>query len=157
MFYGDWPHKDQMKGCDPSPVKNTDRLFRKRCESVVEVDEHKTSVTCNDCEGRLQRYKKKNGRRSHARLFCKNCRLEEKRSKWFVDRDVNATKNILWVGMMLPARPTCLCRQTTVSRSASLVANGLSNRTAIVSSTILWSYCKNSANWPSFSCKCSQR
>lgn len=50
---------------------------------------------------------KKNGSLLYARLCCTNCRLENKRSKRFVNRDDNAARNILWVGNV-PDRPACL-------------------------------------------------
>ena len=93
IYYGDWCRKDQMKGCNPSPVAGMKKVFSKRFR-VVEVDEYKTSVTCNTCLDRMSRYKK-DGKLSSSRLCCTKCRLENKRSKLFVDRDENAAHNIL--------------------------------------------------------------
>lgn len=114
VYYGDWSRTDQMKGCDPSP--GTKKLFLKRFPNVVDMDKHKTSVTCNGCRGRLERYKKRNGCPSHS---CASCGLEDKRSKRFVDRDVNAAKNILWVGTLSPMRPECLRRQPKTKAAAA--------------------------------------
>jgi hypothetical protein len=50
------------------------KLLLKRFR-VVEVDEYKTSVTCNICLERLSSYKKRDGKTS---LCCKNCGLESK-------------------------------------------------------------------------------
>ena len=72
-------------------------------------------VICNACRGRLSKYTKKSGFPSHSRLFCAKCGLEKKkRSKHFVDKDVNAAHNILWVGKS-KERPTCLARNTQES------------------------------------------
>lgn len=119
VYYGDWSRTDQMKGCDPSPVTGTKKLFLKRFPNVVDMDEHKMSVMCNGCRGRLERYKKRNGRPSHSRLSCASCGLEDKRSKRFVDRDVNAAKNILWVGTSSLTRPECLHRQPKTKAAAA--------------------------------------
>lgn len=63
IFYRDWSSKDQMPGCDPSPTVGLKKALRERFE-VVEVDEHLTSKTCNWCSGRLESYKKKDGKKT---------------------------------------------------------------------------------------------
>ena len=126
IFYGDWSKKDQMKGCDPSPVVGVRKLLSKKFR-VVEVDEYKTSVTCNICLERLLAYKKRDGKMSHSRLCCKNCGLKETRTKRFVDRDVNAARNILWIGKS-SERPACLSRsQMTRPNRPPVGAGGPSN------------------------------
>ena len=40
-----------------------------------------------------------------------DCRLEEKITKWFVDRDENAARNILWVGIL----SDCLSRNLSIN------------------------------------------
>ena len=112
IFYGNWSGRNQLGGCKPSPTTAVRKLFEKKF-CVVEVDEYKTSATCNLCQSRLCKYRKKNGKLSHARLCCTNCRLDDKRSKRFVDRDENAARNILWVGIS-PERPACLSRNLSI-------------------------------------------
>ena len=51
IFYGHWSRKDQMKGCNPSPVVGLKKLISKRFKTV-DVDEYKTSITCNSCHDR---------------------------------------------------------------------------------------------------------
>ena len=85
-----------MKGCTPSPVMGMKKLLSKRF-MVKDVDEFRTSKTCNRCEGELSSYWKIDGTRSHSRLCCTNCAGQplKARSKRFVDRDLNMALNIL--------------------------------------------------------------
>ena len=85
-------------------------LLAKRFE-IVEVDEFKTSVVCNTCTNRLERYHNRRGRLSHSRFCCTTCgpSLGKERKKRFVDRDINAATNILRAGMS-HERPICLSR-----------------------------------------------
>ena len=108
IYYGNWSRNDQMPGCHPSPNKGIRTLLAKRFE-IVEVDEFRTSVVCNTCTNRLERYRNRRGRLSHSRLCCTTCRpsLGKERKKRFVDRDINAATNILWAGMS-HERPICL-------------------------------------------------
>ena len=85
IFYGNWSGRSKLKGCKPSP---TSAGWKEILRSGG-----KTSVTCNLCKSKLCKYRKKNGNLSRARLCCTHCRLNEKRSKQFVDRDINAAKN----------------------------------------------------------------
>ena len=97
IFYGDWSRKTQMKGCAPSPTVGIRNIIAKRF-NVVGVDEYKTSITCNTCKNQLDRYRNQRGKLSYSRLYCKTCGLHQNRTKWFVDRDVNAAHNILLIG-----------------------------------------------------------
>ncbi len=58
---------------------------------------------------KLEKYRKRDGKLSYARLCCRKCGLDKKRSKHFVDRDENAAKKILLVGRSLE-RPACFKR-----------------------------------------------
>ena len=71
----------------------------------IEVDEFKTSKLCNKCKSILENYQKKDGKPCYTRLVCLKCALKGKR-KHFVDRDVNAAKNILEIGKSI-RRPLC--------------------------------------------------
>ncbi len=95
LHYGDWSRKD---GCAPSLGVGLKKMLAKRFE-VEEVDEYKTSKTCNLCPGEMKRYKKRDSHYSHSRLFCENCagRQNKDRSKRFADRDLNAAANILLI------------------------------------------------------------
>ena len=73
LFYGDWSRQDQMKGCTPSPVVGMKKLLSKRF-MVKDVDECRTSKTCNRCEGELSSYRKIDGTLSRSRLLHKLCR-----------------------------------------------------------------------------------
>ncbi len=96
-----------MKGCDPTPNIGLKRLITKRFR-VKEVDEFRTSKTCNSCMGELKRYWKRNGKLSYVRLYCDACGGEmQKPSKRFVNRDENAAQSILLAGTSA-ARPEAL-------------------------------------------------
>ena len=56
IFYRDWSRNEQMKGCDLSPVVEMKKAISKKFR-VVNVDEYKTSGTCNQCFGRMSRYR----------------------------------------------------------------------------------------------------
>ena len=98
IHYGDWSRKEQMKGCVPSLGVGMKKLLEKRF-ALTEVDEFKTSKTCNLCFGEMKRYRKKYGKLSYSRLCCDNCAgCPKDRSKRFADRDLNAAANILLIG-----------------------------------------------------------
>ncbi len=84
-----------------------------------DVDEFRTSKTCNACLGELRRYRKRGGRLSHSRLFCPTCSSRMGRP-FFVDRDVNAATNILRAGGTSPSRPEALSRGNSRISTASL-------------------------------------
>ena len=66
-----------------------------------------TSKLCNNCKSVLEKYKKRDGMLCYSRLACRKCVLEQKRMKHFLDRDINAAKNILKIGKSL----ACFCRK----------------------------------------------
>ncbi len=107
---GDWSRKDQMKGCAPSLGVGMTKVLQKKFV-VTEVDEFKTSKTCNLSFGEMSGYVKRDGRRSYSRLCCWNCAGRYKnRSKRFADRDLNTAANILLIG-------TCKERPLAFARS----------------------------------------
>ena len=110
VYYGDWSRRDQMAGCDPSPTIGLRKALRKRF-NVTDVDEYRTSKTCNRCLGELSKYRKRDSRWSYSRLCCTNCGHLNDRSKRFVDRDQNAAANILLVGTS-ECRPESMRRTT---------------------------------------------
>ncbi len=115
IHYGDLSRRSQMKGCDPTPNGSLKEAIAKRFE-VKDVDEFRTSKTCNACGFDLKSYKKKNGKRSHSRLLCETCGGKNSLTpaKRFVDRDLNAAHNILLAGMS-SVRPEHLRRKRKLS------------------------------------------
>ena len=86
---------------------------------MTDVDEYRTSITCNWCMRELRSYKKRDGRRSYTRLVCMNCGRGQNRSVQLMDRDINAAANILLIEMTLPARPEAFRRQKKRTREDS--------------------------------------
>jgi len=113
IHYGNWSRRSQMRGCAPTPNVMLKRVLSARFR-VVEVDEYRTSKTCNSCGGNLKSYRKRNGRQSHSRLVCESCGGKGLTpSKRFVDRDLNAAMNILLAGTS-SVRPEYLSRKRSI-------------------------------------------
>ena len=77
-----------MKGCDPSPVSGMKKMLSRRFR-LEEVDEHLMSKTCR-CQGKLERYRRRDRRLLYARLQCPFCNCGGERIKpfpRFVNRD----------------------------------------------------------------------
>ena len=110
IYYGNWSRSTQMKGRAPTPNLRMKYILQRRF-SVEVTDEFRTSRTCNSCLNLLRSYRKKPGRLSYSRLFCEYCNDSEDKKpvKGFVDRDLNAGKNIPLAGSSL-VRPPALCR-----------------------------------------------
>ena len=53
--------RDQMMRCEPFPTVGLRKALRKRF-AVTDVDEFRTSKTCNKCMGELTSYKKGEGK-----------------------------------------------------------------------------------------------
>ncbi len=109
IYYGDWSAAESLRGCAPSPTSSMRKLFNKIFR-VVTVDEFRTSSICNVCHYKLEKYRKRDGKLSYARLLQEMWTRQKKRSKHFVDRDDYAAKNILLVGRSLE-RPACFKRR----------------------------------------------
>ena len=60
---------------------------------------------------RWRNTKKKDGKEAYSRLACMKCGINKKRLKHFVDRDLNAARNILEIGISV-VRPQCFSRST---------------------------------------------
>lgn len=124
--FGNWSRKTQMKGCQPTPNATLKSLLSKRFR-VVEVDEFRTSITCNSCMGTLKSYRTRSGKLSRSRLCCESCGGKNgKPSKRFVDRDVNAALNILLVGTS-SRRPASMSRQKSDASNRSVAADRTSS------------------------------
>ena len=123
VYLGDWCRRDQMKGCAPSPTVGLKKMLRRKFK-VYKVDEYKTSRICNRCKSELSTYKKRDGKNSYSRLCCHGCRSNNKLSKRFVDRDLNAATNILLAGTstvrpLSMSRPKAGCVRKRASPSNS--------------------------------------
>ena len=126
IMYGNWSRKTQMRGCQPTPNTTLKSMLSKRFR-VTEVDEFKTSRTCNFCMGTLKSYRTRSGKLSRSRLCCESCGGENgKLSKRFVDRDVNAALNILLVGTS-PSRPSAMSRPVAPTPNRPVAADRTSS------------------------------
>jgi hypothetical protein len=100
ITYGNWSNTKQMKYIMPTKGIGLKRLIQKRFE-VLLIDEYKTSKLCNQCDNELENYKVKDKENKtielHRLLVCKNCKCHGSESKnvVFVNRDLNACKNML--------------------------------------------------------------
>lgn len=119
IYLGDWSRTDQLKGCALSPTTGLRKMLTRQFSRVIVVDEFRTSLMCNACQKELQKYRHKNDNKmSYSRLCCVNCSIEKKMQKRFVDRDVNAAKNILLVGISR-SMPTVFEKEQSTVQSNS--------------------------------------
>ena len=117
--FGDFSQQHGLVKKHPTaPIKKFKNELRKYCD-VVDVDEYNTSKTCNCCHKPIELYKNKvirklrDGTYTKARLSQINsvirCNLNEC-SLCCMDRDINASKNILYLLKLQKAgkkRPEC--------------------------------------------------
>lgn len=134
--FGDWSAKDSagiIKRCPAGPVKRFEQQLKRYC-TVVSVDEYLTSQTCERCQSRLHKthmhkhWNKKSDKptgdvkerdtKVYGILHCANSGC-----KMLVDRDVNASLNILAClkcQLAGQSRPEALCRTMSVLQRCSL-------------------------------------
>jgi len=117
--FGDFSQQHGLVKKHPTaPIKKFKNELRKYCH-VVDIDEYNTSKTCNCCHKPIELYKNKvirkmrDGTYTKARLSQINsvirCNLNEC-SLCCMDRDINASKNILYLLKLQKAgkkRPEC--------------------------------------------------
>jgi len=117
--FGDFSQQHGLVKKHPTaPIKKFRNELRKYCD-VVEIDEYNTSKTCNYCYKPIELYKNKiirkmrDGTYTKARLSQINsvirCKLNECKL-CCMDRDINASKNILYLLKLQKAgkkRPEC--------------------------------------------------
>ena len=117
--FGDFSQQHGLVKKHPTaPIKKFRNELRKYCD-VVEIDEYNTSKTCNCCYKPIELYKNKiirkmrDGTYTKARLSQINsvirCKLNECKL-CCMDRDINASKNILYLFKLQKAgkkRPEC--------------------------------------------------
>jgi hypothetical protein len=103
LAYGDWGRATQMRGCAPSMGKGLRTELAKTFKTLM-VDEFRTSICCSYCGEKLKNavVKKKNGEKKklHRVLVCGcgcNNKSQSKRTTRYINRDVNACRNILKV------------------------------------------------------------
>jgi hypothetical protein len=121
VCFGDYDQV-HLKHCEPVKGKYYRELFRRNGYETFLVDEHKTSITCHDCEGRLEHCVWRSSPRPwvrkrnptaypvHGLLRCKTC-LQGRR-KW--NTDLNAARNILRLALCAfngLDRPECFQRK----------------------------------------------
>ena len=120
--YGDWSNNKQMKYIMPTMGIGFRKLVNKRFDTAL-VHEFRTSKLHNGTFKELHNHKPEGSERKLHRLLCvqvnENSGSENKKSI-FVNRDVNACKNILlllksWV--FHKKRPKEFCRSKIVSKS----------------------------------------
>ena len=96
ILHGDYSRTTQMKGCIPTPNIGIKKLLMSRFE-IVDVNEYNTSKLYNKTLKEMKNVvvkRKKHKKSLHEILTPK----EEARNRIFVNRDVNACKNILLLG-----------------------------------------------------------
>ena len=117
--FGDFSQKHGLVKKHPTaPIKKFKNELRKYCD-VVDVDEYNTSKTCNCCHKPIELYKNKvirkmkDGTYTKARMSNINsvirCKFNECKL-CCMDRDINASKNILYLLTLQKAgkkRPEC--------------------------------------------------
>lgn len=117
--FGNWSRDTQMKNFFPTPCKGFRNLIASRFKIVI-VDEYKTSITCNETEKEMTKWKYNIGgeiKECHKVLTSiKDTNPKgETISRIFIDRDINGSKNILkitnsWLNKK--KRPPVFCRET---------------------------------------------
>jgi len=96
ILHGDYSRTTQMKGCIPTPNIGIKKLLMSRFE-IIDVNEYNTSKLYNKTLKEMENVvvkRKKHKKSLHEILTPK----EEAKNRIFVNRDVNACKNILLLG-----------------------------------------------------------
>jgi hypothetical protein len=96
ILHGDYSRTTQMKGCIPTPNIGIKKLLMSRFD-IVEINEFNTSKLYNKTRKEMENVtvkRKKHKKTLHEILTPK----EETECRIFVNRDVNACKNILLLG-----------------------------------------------------------
>ena len=111
-MHGNWSRDTQMKGCIPAPNIGFKKLLLKRFE-ILEVNEQNTSILYNKSFKELENVsvrKNKHKKHLHEILTPK----EKTERCIFVNRDKNACKNILYLGIYYlknQTRPIEFCQK----------------------------------------------
>ena len=97
LFYGDYSRGTAMKGTYSTPNLGLKRLLSKRFE-IFDINEYKTSKLYNKDYRELTNLKIRKGKHLHS-LHEVLTQKEDTEKRIFVNRDVNACKNILSIGL----------------------------------------------------------
>jgi len=92
--YGDWSENKQMKNVMPSKGIGLRRIINKKYYTPL-INEFRTSKLCSKCHNELKNYNK-----LHRVLICQNNKCNSSESKnqiIFINRDINASLNILYL------------------------------------------------------------
>ncbi len=116
--YGNWSRNTQMKNFFPTPGKGFRNLIASRFKIVI-VDEYKTSITCNQTETEMTKWKYKiNDKLQECHKVLTSIKdtnpKGEAINRIFIDRDINAAKNILKIiesWLKNKTRPEVFCRK----------------------------------------------
>ena len=115
LLYGDYSVGTSMKGCYSTPNLGLKKLLSKRFE-IYDINEYKTSKLYNKTYKELKNVKIRKGK--HVKSLHEILTLkEETEQRIFVNRDVNACKNILSIGLYYlkhGERPKEFIRKQTV-------------------------------------------
>jgi len=131
--FGDFSQQHGLVKKHPTaPIKKFRHELRKYCD-VIDIDEFGTSKTCNSCYHPIELYKNrvirkmKNGTKTKARLSQINsvirCKLNECKL-CCMDRDINASKNILYLLKLQKAgkkRPKCFLPSSSCEENPTII------------------------------------
>jgi hypothetical protein len=120
ILHGDYSRTTQMKGCIPTPNIGIKKLLMSRFE-IIDVNEYNTSKLYNKTLKEMENVvvkRKKHKKSLHEILTPK----EEAKNRIFVNRDVNACKNIFLLGkcyLVNQTRPVEFTRKPEVLPKAT--------------------------------------
>lgn len=118
IFYGNHSRGQMMKGCTPCPGIGLKRLLSRHFE-VLETDEHLTSVVHYRRLERMENLVVRRGHHTHK--VHKILTLQEDPARCiFINRDYNASRNILSIGneyLQSQTRPKAFCRNRNEGNS----------------------------------------
>jgi transposase len=133
--FGDFSQQHGLVKKHPTaPIKKFRNELRKYCD-MIEIDEYNTSKTCNCCHNPIELYKnkviykKKDGTYTKAKKSIINsvirCKLNECKL-CCMDRDINASKNILFLLQLQKAgkkRPECFLPSSKEDETPTIITH----------------------------------
>jgi hypothetical protein len=102
-----------MKGCEPSVCKKFRKIFKKARYQTFLINEFRTSMICNECNGKLEKFIKLENRKNmvHGLLRCQSVKHKCER---YLNRDKNAVLNMLRIVESVKesgVKPDIFCRE----------------------------------------------